>query len=332
MGIKKKAVEKVIKTISKNVNVDKMLDGTIDKVTNSIEKGISNSTKNIQAKKEKTIENIKNYRVKNNSEDIINFFIEAKRNIKTKNIDNEEYNMWFLKIEEVYEKAQESISDKKNLNKITTKYEELKRLKKIKNFLWVAVVIFYVVLGICVVFGLKGMFLIGLGISILVASIITFLYFNINFTDIKKSIKDFKFKETTENEICIGTLFLAIFIIFFGGIFYFTEKEEENKGSRNYYDESIEKYDVSINVDFKDNLLFNKCDITLKLYDKEEFFEHGEDKTFNIELPMGTHKLEFGGNDDTEIVKLKIDGDTKVKYKLECLSGGIKVNQVSKNN
>ena len=332
MGIKNKIAEEAIKTIAKNVNVDKMIDGAIDKFTNSIEKGISNSEKNIQAKKEKTIEDIKNYKVENNSEDIISFFIEAKRNIKTENIDNEEYNMWFLKIEEVYEKAQESISDKKNLNKITTKYEELKRIKKIKNFLWVAFVLFCVVLGICVFFGLNGMFFIGLGISILVATIITFLYFNIDFSNIKKSIKDFKFKETTENVVCFGTLFLAIFIIFFGGISYFTEKKEENEGYRNYYDESIEKYDVSIGVDFKDNLLFNKCDITLKLYDKEQFFEHGEDKTFNIELPKGTHKLEFGGNDNTEIVKLKIDGDTKVKYKLECLVGGIEVNQVSKNN
>ena len=30
--------------------------------------------------------------------------------------------------------------------------------------------------------------------------------------------------------------------------------------------------------------------------------------------------------------KLKIDDDTKVKYKLECLSGGIEVTQVSKEN
>ena len=176
------------------------------------------------------------------------------------------------------------------------------------------------------------MFWFGLGISILVGTIITFLYFNIDFTNIKQSIKDFKFKETPENMICFGTLSLAIFIIFFGGLFYFTEKEEENEGYRNYYDESIEKYDVSIDVDFKDNLLFNKCDITLNLYDEEEFFEHGEDKTFDIELPKGTHKLEFSGNDDTESVKLKIEGDTKVKYKLECLSGGIEVSQVSKNN
>lgn len=90
------------------------------------------------------------------------------------------------------------------------------------------------------------MFWLGLGISILVGTIITFLYFNIDFTNIKQSIKDFKFKETTENMICFGTLFLAIFIIFFGGLFYFTEKEEENEEYKNYYDESVEKYNVSI--------------------------------------------------------------------------------------
>ena len=68
----------------------------------------------------------------------------------------------------------------------------------------------------------------------------------------------------------------------------------------------------------------------LKIYDKEEYFEHGEDKTFEIKLPKGSHQLEFNGNDDTEIEKLKIDDDTKVKYKLECLSGGIEVTQVSR--
>lgn len=282
------------------------------------------------AKSEKKIEKINNYKVNNNGEDIINFFIEAKKNIKNKDIENEEYNMWFLKIDEIYEKAQENISDEKNLKKITAKYEELKRLKKIKNFFWIAFALFYVVLGICIFFGLKEMFFIGLGISILVATIITFLYFNIDFTNIRKSIKDFKFKDTTENIICFFTFFLAFFIILYGSIFYFTEMKKEKDGYKNYYDGSVEKYNVSIDVDFKDNLLFNKCDVTLELYDKEEFFEHGEDKNFNIELPKGTHKLKFYGNDDTEIVKLEIDGDTKVKYKIECLSGGIEVNQVLK--
>lgn len=328
MGIKKKAAEKVIKKIAKTVSVDKMLDGAINKVTNSISDGI----KNIKEKKVKTIEDIKNYKVKNNCEDIINFFIEAKKNIKDKNIDSEEYNTWFLKIEEVYEKAQETITDEKSLNKIRNKYEELKREKKIKNFGWILLVLICVVFGICIFFGLKGMFLIGLGISILVGTIITFIYFNIDFTNISRSIKNFKLKDTTENLICFGTIFISIIIIIIGSSYYFNKKEQEDKAYSNYYNESVEKYDVSIEVDFENNLLFSKYDVTLKLYDKEEYFEHGEDKTFNIELPKGKHKLEFSGNDMTEVVNLEIDGDTKVKYKLKCHSGSIEVREVSKNN
>jgi len=332
MGIKKKATEKVIKTIAKKVNVDKIIDNAIDKVSNSIEKGITNSSKIILEKKAKKIEVIKNYKVKKNSEDIINFLIEAKRNIRTKDIEPEEYNMWFLKVEEVYEKAQEWISDKKTLDKITSKYEEINRIKKTKNIGWIAFILIYVVIGICVFFSFKGLFFIGLGISILVASIILFLYFNIDFSNIKNSIKCFKYKETTENEICLAMLSIGVLIIIFVGIFSLANKEEEKVGYKNYYDESVEKFNVSVEVNFKDNLMINKCDITLKLYDIEKFFEHGEDKTFEIELPKGTHKIEFAGNDDTEVEKLIIEGDTKVKYKLECLSGGIEIKQESNDN
>lgn len=37
--------------------------------------------------------------------------------------------------------------------------------------------------------------------------------------------------------------------------------------------------------------MFNKCDITLNLYDEEEFLEHGEDINFDIELPKGLINL-----------------------------------------
>ena len=61
-------------------------------------------------------------------------------------------------------------------------------------------------------------------------------------------------------------------------------------------------------------------------------YEHGKNKSFTIMLPIGTHKLEFSGNNDTEIIKLKVNGDTTVKYRLECLSGGIYVKEISKTN
>lgn len=332
MGIKKKAAEKVIKTIAKSVSVDKIIDGTINKVTNSIEKGISEGVKTIANKKKSKLEDIKNYKVKNNAEDIINFFIEAKKNIKDKNTDEEEYKMWFLKIEEVYEKAEEIITDETSLKKITRKYEELKREKKIKNIWWLIFIVFYVFLGGCLLFGLNGNFLTGLGISILLNSIIIFVYFNIDFSNIKRSIKNFEFKETTENILCIIAGSLSILLIMFGLVNYFENKNIESESYNNYYDDDIEKYDVSIDINFKDNVLFNKCDVTIQVYDEEEQFKHGEDKTFNVKLPKGTHKIEFISNDGNETEKLEINGDTKVKYKVECLSGGIEVSQISKKD
>lgn len=331
MSIKKKAAKKIIKGIAKEFNVDKIINGTIKNMTNSIEKNVSNSINNEKAKKEKKIEYIKNYEV-NDSEDIIKFLTEAKRNINSKDISDEEYKMWFLKIEEVFEKAEENINDEKALKKITSKYEDLKRDKKIKNFIWLALVLFYVSLGICIFFGSNGMFLIGLGISMLVCSGISFLYFNIDFRNISKSIKNFHIKDTTENFIILITTIFSIMIIIINGESHLFEKSSEKEAYNNYYDDSVEKFTVSIDVDFKKNMLFNKCDITLNLYDKEEYFEHGENKTITIELPKGTHKLKFSGNDDVDIIKLEIDGNTKVKYKLECLSGGIEVSQVSKSN
>lgn len=329
--MKKKSLAKLKKFVN-NVDVEKVLDNTLNKVTKSIENVASNDIIDTRRKKEEDIEKIKNYKVNNNYEDIMEFFIKVKKSIKDKNIDIDKYNMWFLKIDEVYEMAMETITDEKSLNKITDKYKELKRERKLKRFVWLVILIVYIVLGFGIYFGLKGQFQIGLGIGILISTIITFLYFNIDFTNIKESIKHFKFEETTENVFCIFIGFISILLIVLGCMSYFTQKSQENEAYNRYHDESAQKYKVSIEVDFENNLIFSKYDVTLKIYDKEEYFKHGEDKTIDIELPKGVHKLEFSGNDITEIVKLEIDGDTKVKYKIKCHSGSIEVTQVSKKN
>ena len=329
--MKKKSLAKLKKFVN-NVDVEKVLDNTLNKVTKSIENVASNDIIDTRRKKKEDIEKIKNYKVNNNYEDIMEFFIKVKKSIKDKNIDIDKYNMWFLKIDEVYEMAMETITDEKSLNKITDKYKELKRERKLKRFVWLVILIVYIVLGFGIYFGLKGQFQIGLGIGILISTIITFLYFNIDFTNTNESIKHFKFEETTENVFCIFIGFISILLIVLGGMSYFTQKSQENEAYNRYHDESAQKYKVSIEVDFENNLIFSKYDVTLKIYDKEEYFKHGEDKTIDIELPKGVHKLEFSGNDMTEIVKLEIDGDTKVKYKIKCYSGSIEVTQVSKKN
>lgn len=73
--------------------------------------------------KEKNIEG-------NNSEDIINFFIETKRKLKNKNISDKTFNDLYLQAELAYKNAKENISDENILNKITDNYEEIIRLKK----------------------------------------------------------------------------------------------------------------------------------------------------------------------------------------------------------
>lgn len=275
--------------------------------------------------KEKNIEG-------NNSEDIINFFIETKRKLKNKNISDKTFNDLYLQAELAYKNAKENISDENILNKITDNYEEIIRLKKIKNFVWIILILCLVIIGILAIFIANKMFYMGLGVSITALSIITFLYFNIDFKNIKKNIKNFKFKDTTENELCYAVCFIGIIIIVITGIFYFTDKNDEKLGYKNYYDKNAKKYNVTIESDFKDNLLFNKCDITLNIYDSMGVYEHGKNKSFTIMLPIGIHKLEFSGNNDLEIIKLKVNGDTTVKYKLECLSGGIYVKEISKTN
>lgn len=82
----------------------------------------------------------------NNNEDIINFFIETKRKLKNKNISDKTFNELFLQAELAYKNAQETISDENTLNKITDSYEEIKRLKKIKNFIWIILILCLVII------------------------------------------------------------------------------------------------------------------------------------------------------------------------------------------
>ena len=90
MGMKKKSLEKLKKFVE-NVDVEKTLDNTLNKVTKSIENAAINDVIDTRRKKEEDIEKIKNYKVNNNYEDIMEFFIKVKKSIKDKNIDIDRY-------------------------------------------------------------------------------------------------------------------------------------------------------------------------------------------------------------------------------------------------
>lgn len=264
-----------------------------------------------------------------NSNDIINFFIEAKSYIKRDNISSEEKKLYFLKIDEIYNKALETITDKEELKRITSKYEELKREKKIKNYRILAPFLIYLSILVIFFFYINNMFFLGIGLAILIFTNITFLYFNLDFNNLFKSIKNFEIKYTTENIICFITFSLAITIIFLSLLFVFIDKIKEAKAHKDYYDKNVEKYSVYIDIDFKNNLIFNRCDINLKIYNIDKYFKHGEDKLFEIGLPKGIHKIKFKGKDYTIVKEIKVEDDMKVKYKIECISSGINVEEVS---
>lgn len=273
----------------------------------------------------KKIEAIKERKVNMNTKDIINFLIETKAEIKSYSILDMELKVLYSKVEEIYEKAMENIKDEKDLKRITSKYEEIKRVKKLKNYSIVLILNFFIVSLILILFLTSDMPLIGISISLLLSCIISLAYFNIDLSNIKKGKSIFDFKDTEENEICILLCFILISVLIILFAVHFSIKDQEKTAYRDYYDDKVEKYDVEIEFVFKDNLIFNQCDITFKLYDKEEYFKHGEDKNITVKLPKGIHTLEFSGNDDTEKEKLEIDGNKKVKYKMECNSNGIYV-------
>ena len=83
MGMKKKSLEKLKKFVE-NVDVEKTLDNTLNKVTKSIENAAINDVIDTRRKKEEDIAKIKNYEVNNNYEEILEFFIKVKKSIKIK--------------------------------------------------------------------------------------------------------------------------------------------------------------------------------------------------------------------------------------------------------
>ena len=113
MGMKKKSLEKLKKFVE-NVDVEKTLDNTLNKVTKSIENAAINDVIDTRRKKEEDIEKIKNYKVNNNYEDIMEFFIKVKKSIKDKNIDIEELNNFYF-TKKVF-KAIELFSNKMSLD------------------------------------------------------------------------------------------------------------------------------------------------------------------------------------------------------------------------
>lgn len=267
---------------------------------------------------------INNYPVPNSKEDLIEFMILAISNINSKNDDSDEIKKaWKSKMEQIYKKSKLTLKNQSDMKIIeelyNSKKQEIKNNKVDNGFYIFGGICLYIALMITIInwmFGLSFMFF-SLGVMAI-------LYYLIK----GDAAKIFKTSINLTKKIVkvLIIIFFGMSLLFaIGGVIKLNTHSEEYN---NYYDETIEKNNVEVEIDFAENLFFNKYDVKLSIYDQEVNLPHGKNKTFNLELPDGKHHLKFTGDGMAEYVDLKVKGDTIVKYRISCHSDEIKVSEL----
>lgn len=91
---------------------------------------------------------------------------------------------------------------------------------------------------------------------------------------------------------------------------------------------------VSIEVDFKENILFNKYDVVVSFGENKPItLEHGEDAVVEFDVPTGKYDLKFARKDKTdwvENIELEVSSDLSVDYNLYAFAIGVGVSENSK--
>lgn len=89
------------------------------------------------------------------------------------------------------------------------------------------------------------------------------------------------------------------------------------------------EYNVTIEIECVENLIFSKYDVDVYIDDSlEGTIEHGGTETIYITLTQGTYVLKFVSDEDDEVtgeVTLHIYQNESLKYKISCTSSGIDV-------
>lgn len=292
------------------------------KVSKELEKFISGLDKDISNKK--LSKYIINYPVPNSKENLLEFMILATSNIDVKNDDEDDIiivDAWIKKMNQIYEKSKLSLKGS-DLEKIETLYKNKINEIKIKKYK----TILYIIFGVLCMFLLYIMlenFAVGLSLFFLVLSISFYAYSVIN----NKSNNIFKINISKKVVYCLCIL-LFILSIGFGikGIFF--NDRIFSKPENDYYDSDTTKYEVNVDIDFVHNIFFNKYNVDVIVYDKEDRLYHGTDKSLKYYLPNGKHKITFTGDGMKETVTLNVKGNTYVKYKVVCHEDEIVVQEI----
>lgn len=100
---------------------------------------------------------------------------------------------------------------------------------------------------------------------------------------------------------------------------------------KNVKETSIDEpeYDVSIEIECTENLLFSKYDVNVYIGDMlEGTIRHGTTETFNMILTKGTYEIKFVNTENKEVtgsVEIDIHQDEVLRYKISCASDSISV-------
>ncbi|MBQ4584075.1 MAG: hypothetical protein IJA94_04235 [Bacilli bacterium] len=116
--------------------------------------------------------------------------------------------------------------------------------------------------------------------------------------------------------IILVVIFAIIFVI--PSIF---NKEKKYRYDYDYVEELVIKYKVKLNIDFEENLLFSKYDVSVSSSGQYETLKHGEDKILEFYLEEGEHTLIFKNDEDSSISKeivVNVTSNMEVGFKVSC--------------
>ena len=267
---------------------------------------------------------INNYPIPNSKEDLIEFMILVTSNITTKNdCPTEIKKAWESKMEQIYKKSKLTLKNRDDIKIIEDLYNSKKQeLKSHKVNIG-----FYISGGICLYIALMVALANGLfAISFIFFSlaVMTLLYYLINGEGAKLFKTPIKLTKKVIKITTIVFFGIAMLCIIIGVIKQNPNYEEYN----NNYNDVVKKNNVEFEIDFIENAFFNRYDVKLSIYDQEINLLHGQNKTFNLELTDGKHRLKFTGDGMVEYIDLQVKGNTRVKYQISCHTDEIKVTEL----
>lgn len=96
-----------------------------------------------------------------------------------------------------------------------------------------------------------------------------------------------------------------------------------------------EKYNLTIVIDFTENLMFSTYDVNMTLGEQTEELSHGKDAEFEYRLKQGEYTLNFVNVEDDSVggsTTINLTGDTKAKYKISCYYDEVEVEKIYLEN